>query len=103
VFGELRLPGRQVLARGVDDGLAESEARGNLEGEASAWRAVDQLIGRRESLGLEAERRTDDTGGRRRICLQRVVVARRDDSGSALAEVIDHRDAQRAAFDWVGP
>ena len=43
-----------------------------------------------------------DLGGRRRVGLQRVVVARRDDRRAAAAEVIDDGDAERAAFGRIG-
>ena len=64
--------------------------------------AVDQLVGRREGLQLEAERRARHALGRRRVGLELIVVARGDHGGAAAAEVIDNRDAERAAFDRIG-
>ena len=101
VLGELRFASGQVLARGRDDRRVEAEPRRDLEGEAAARRAVHQLVGRRERLGVESERGARYTLGRRRVGLQRVVMARRDDRRAARLEVIDDGDAQRASFDRI--
>ena len=64
-------------AAATTDGFRPRRA-GDLEREAAAGRSVEQLVGRRERLGVEAERRARDALRRRRVRLQRVVVARRD-------------------------
>ena len=61
-------------------------------------RAVDQLVGRAEAVGIEPERRAHDARRRRRVGLQRVVVRRADHERAARAEVLDDRDAERAAL-----
>ena len=96
VLGELRLARAEVLRapRRSTDGFSPSRA-GDLERQAAARRAVDQLIGRRERLGVEAERRARHALGRRRVGLERVVVARRDDA-SRRAAGSDRRSPRRA-------
>ncbi len=44
VLGQLRVARAQVLARGGDDRWVEPEPAGNLECQAAAGAAIDQLI-----------------------------------------------------------
>ena len=64
VLGQLRFPGAQILPGGAHDRAGQPEASGDLERETSAWRSVDQLIGRRERFGIEPERRARHAVGR---------------------------------------
>ncbi len=102
MLGELRLARAQVLACRGDYRGVESESSRDLERETASRTSVKQLVGRGERVRDEAERRACDAVGRRRVRFQRVVVARGDDHRSAPAEVIDDRDAERAALDWIG-
>ncbi len=102
MIGELCFARGQVLARGGDDRGAQPEARRDLQRQAPAGRAVDQLVGRRERVSVEAEGRARDPVGRGRVGLERVVVARRDNRRAAAAEVVDDRHAERAPLDGVG-
>src|SRR6185503_20908145 len=52
VLGELRLARRQVLARRGDDRRVQAEPPRHLEREAAPRAAVEQLIGRREGVGV---------------------------------------------------
>src|SRR2546429_528247 len=89
-------------------GLAFSSAitisisRRDLEGQAAAGRAVYELIGRLERVGMEAERRTCHAFGGRGVGLELIVMARRQDRSAALSEMIHDGDAERPAFDGIG-
>src|SRR6185312_15809856 len=60
VLGELCLARREILARGGDDRRVEPEASGHFEREAAPGAAVEQLVGRREGVVVEAERGAGD-------------------------------------------
>ena len=99
---ELRLARAQIFARACDDGRVQTETAGDLERQAPPWRPINELIGRRKRLGIEAERCAGDAIRRRRVGLELVVMARRDEGGAPLAEMIDDGDAERAALDRIG-
>ena len=61
-------------------------------------RAVEQPIGRREVLRIERERRHRHAVGADAPRLHRIEVRRRDDERAALAEMLDDRRRERAAF-----
>ena len=81
-------------AAAITDGFRPSRA-GDFEREAASGRPVHELIGRRERVGVEPERRARDAVGRRRVGLERVVVARRDHA-SRRAGGSDRRSRRRA-------
>ena len=101
MLGEPRFVLREILARRRDDRGVEPEPGRDFEREAPPRRAVDQLIGRLERVGIEPEGRGHDSVGRGRVGLERVVVARRDHGRVPAPEVIDDGHAERAALDRV--
>ena len=103
MVGQLFLFFGQVVARSGNHRAGHAEPLGNLDREAAPRRAVDQPVGGRERFGIEAERRARHAVRRRRVRLERVVVGRRDQVRASRAEVIDHRDAERAAFYRIRP
>ena len=57
VLGQLRLALAQLLARRGDDRRVQAQTAGDFERQAAARRSVDELVGRRERVGVESERR----------------------------------------------
>ena len=103
VLGELRFALRQVLPRAVDDRRVQPETPGHLERQAPARRSVLNAIRRLERVRRKAKPRGSDSGRRRGIGLQCLVVRRGDHDRAARAEVLDDGDAQRAAFERIRP
>ena len=56
VLGQLRLARAQIVARRRDDRGIQTKPRGDLEREAPAGRAVEQVVGRCKGVGVEPER-----------------------------------------------
>ena len=99
---ELRFAVGEVAARSGDDGGRHTQPRCDLDGEAAAWRSVDEAIGGRECGRVEAERRALHPLGRGRIRLEHVEVRGGHQVRAAAAEVIDDGGAERTALGGVG-
>ena len=101
MVGELRLSGAAQCGRRLDDLWVQTQPAGDFQRQTPAGGPVDQLVGWRECLRVEAERRAGDTLSCGAIGLDHVVVCRRNDVSAPLLEVFHDRPSQRSPFDRV--
>ncbi len=95
--GFVRL-GRKLRARAVDHLGGQAEAARDVDAARSAGHADHQAIRRAQIHFVEFDGGVEDSGRRRGVGFQAVMVRGRKRQAAALAEFIEQRDGERRAF-----